>query len=298
MEFDAKEIEEILSRAFGQSIRVGAATGFPPWDVARIGIHANGGGVPPSVILKKSRRGLSGSGANESAALDFINAQQVSICPRSFGFSPENEIVLLEDLEDAIPLDQIVRKHGYKASLSKVRKFALKLAQLAACTCGKKDDFLGVLGKAGVHSSNIASNEIPWEETKLALRDFSVVPNQKVEKEFLKIAGELNNPRYFAALSNGDSEFNNFLVIGEEGRIIDFEAAHFRHAICDIVCLYTPGPNWVKVANPVDDGTEHIYRTELAKAIPQISDDGLFGKGLAAACIEMTILKLNIKPGR
>ena len=93
--------------------------------------------------------------------------------------------------------------------------------------------------------------------------------------ELAGIVTELASPSAFLAFSNGDPGVNNYLVGAHgDGRLIDFEFAGFRHAICDLVAdLYVPGPMWLTVGDPLSNGVEEAYRDTLAQAVPEVTDD-------------------------
>lgn len=116
------------------------------------------------------------------------------------------------------------------------------------------------------------------------------------ESEIESIFSELADPGRFLAFSNGDSGTNNFLIDGEDGRIIDFEFAGYRHALTDVACLYVPGPMWITVGDPIASGFGAEYRREASAAMPQAEDDDLFGFGIAASCLAMAIERLHRLP--
>ncbi len=96
---------------------------------------------------------------------------------------------------------------------------------------------------------------------------------------------------------------NNYLVDADgDGRLIDFEAAGFRHAISDLVNdLYIPGSMWLTVTDPVSNGVEEAYRNTMAPVVPQITDDRTFGHALAgagfiSAAARLGLPKLDARP--
>ncbi|MEU8383994.1 hypothetical protein, partial [Streptosporangium sp. NPDC048865] len=114
--------------------------------------------------------------------------------------------------------------------------------------------------------------------------------------ELARLLSELAGPGPFLALTNGDSEANNFLAAGDDGRLIDFEFAGYRHTLTSVVCLYVPGPAWLTVSDPVATGLETVYRRALAEGVPEAGDDRLFGSGLAAACLTWAATRLTRFP--
>ena len=107
---------------------------------------------------------------------------------------------------------------------------------------------------------------------------------------------ELTQPGPFLALSSGDADANNYLIAGGEGRLIDFEAAGYRHAVEDAVCLHVPGPHWLTVNDPIADGVEAEYRAALSGSVPEAMDDARFGAAMAAACLVFAIIRVHRFP--
>jgi hypothetical protein len=46
------------------------------------------------------------------------------------------------------------------------------------------------------------------------------------------------------------------LIGPDDGKVIDFEFAGYRHLLSDVACLYVPGPQWMAVGDPSKDGIE------------------------------------------
>jgi hypothetical protein len=95
----------------------------------------------------------------------------------------------------------------------------------------------------------------------------------------------LRDPGPFLALANGDAQVNNVMLGDDDGRLIDFEAAAFRHAVVSAAWIHMPGSAWITVASPRAQWLEDAFRAELAEAVPQATDDALFGEGMAAVCL-------------
>ena len=114
-----------------------------------------------------------------------------------------------------------------------------------------------------------------------------------MEGDIARAIQELTDPGPFLAFSNGDAGVNNFLLAdGASGKLIDFEFAGFRHALCDIACLYVPGPMWITVADPPTDATEDAYRAAVSDAIPEVADDRCYGMGVSSAALAYALFRL------
>jgi hypothetical protein len=123
--------------------------------------------------------------------------------------------------------------------------------------------------------------------TKLLDRLGELTPlTQQASSELDAALDEIDQPGDLTALSNGDSGANNCLVDdpGEDGRLIDFEHACWRHALLDVAALHVPGSMWMTVADPVPFGLDDTYRSVVGDALPAVQDDTRYGYELAAAC--------------
>jgi hypothetical protein len=79
---------------------------------------------------------------------------------------------------------------------------------------------------------------------------------------------------------------NNRLVDGELLHF-DFEFACFRHALLDGAYAHSPFPTcWCvnRLPDRLLPSLEAAYRTELARAVPEVADDAWFGRALVTAC--------------
>lgn len=75
-----------------------------------------------------------------------------------------------------------------------------------------------------------------WSAGVQQMADAGVVMTTAAMHELAGVVTELASPSAFLTFSNGDPGVNNYLVDAHgDGRLIDFEFAGFRHAICDLV---------------------------------------------------------------
>lgn len=136
------------------------------------------------------------------------------------------------------------------------------------------------------------------------MSDAGVSMSAAAGRELADITTEIADPGAFLAFSNGDPGVNNYLVDSRgDGRLIDFEAAGFRHAVTDLVNdLYLPGSMWLTVGDPMTNGVEEAYRDALAPVVPEVADDRWFGRTVAgagfvfAACRLSTLPKIDVRP--
>lgn len=185
-----------------------------------------------------------------------------------------------------------------------LRKLAAALGELAALTVGRGGDCETRLRAADPSEPLPVRRGLPkgvWDQARASAAQIDAAPSANAESELATVVDELTRPSAFLALSGGDSGPNNYMVFGHDvargdARLIDFEAAGYRHALEDAVFLYVPGPHWITASDPVADGSEAAYRTALSESIPEAGDDTRFGRALAAACLAFAIVRLHRFP--
>ena len=204
------------------------------------------------------------------------------IAPDLLGAS--DGVLVLEDLHPRRPLLELIASDdpGWPAGLD---RFARTIGRLHADTVGRAGDYYGHRARLGPvdRGRELLRFCEPRPDLDELSRRLDAPIGAPTSVDLRRATAELESPGAFLAFSNGDSGANNFLVDGDDGRLIDFEFAGFRHCLSDLCCLYVPGPQWLTVGDPEADGTEQAYRSVLADAVPEIEDDRRFGAGLAAA---------------
>ena len=137
----------------------------------------------------------------------------------------------------------------------------------------------------------------PWPDTRRLLDGFGLVMSSEVERELAALIDALLHPGPFLAFTNGDPQPNNFLHAGEDdGRLIDFEFADYRHALISAVWIHVPGPAFITVAMPLCANLEDAYRVALSRGVPEATDDRMFGFGMAACCLAEALDRFNRFP--
>jgi len=204
-----------------------------------------------------------------------------------------------------VPLSDLLQRPEPNPARAGLQLFARTLGLLAASTVGRKDAYYGRRRALGpvepaadrdLYGGAWGDSAAKWPDTSKHAEALGVAPSRMAEAEMAEVFGVLAEPGAFLAFSNGDAGANNFLVDADDGRLIDFEFAGYRHAVIDAVSLYVPGPMWLTVGDPVADGLEDIYRRALAEGIPEAADDRMFGRGIVAACLAFAIERLSRFP--
>ena len=305
MRTDHSRLEALLSRAYGVPAKILRTERIEPWYVVRCHLTGSPIGLPKSVIVKSLREHPSGFRTDpqqvftEKAALDFLDELGLGLAPRVLASDLEKGILVLEDLAPRIPLAEILRGGDSEPGRVGLEAFARSLGQLHAGTVGLAHQYHERRRTLGPVDEQIERQRFMgwgWTYTRRYVEGIGVVLSDEAEKEMASVMATLDEPGAFLAFSNGDAATNNFLVDGNDGRLIDFEFAGFRHALTDIVCFYVPGPMWITVGDPVKSGLESVYREALLSGVSEASDDREFGSAITIACLAFAVERLNRLP--
>lgn len=279
-----------MTRTTGEKVRVLQAAQLQPWSVMRCRLADPLPDGATTVIVKWVRTEVGNERRQparlriERVALEFVGSCAPQLVPRVLT-ATDAGLLVLEDLAPREPLRELVLRVGPAAAQAELSAFARALGRLHATTTGSADSFyerVGTAGRTGL-ATDIAASVEQWRLGVERVRAVGVPMSNAAMDELAGVIARLVNPGALIALSNGDTESNNYLTAGSDGRLIDFESAGFQHVFIDVATMYIPGPMWLTVGNPDTDGRSDAYRSEVAAAIPAINDDRIFGEGIAGA---------------
>jgi hypothetical protein len=291
-------IEALISASYDTPVRVRAVDRLEPWFVLRCHLTAQAPDVPASVVVKWLRdnpddlRKDPAQLHTEQAALEFVAELDPALAPRLLVadtalMDPHDRILVLEDLAPRKPLREVLLREGPERSAGLLTSFARALGRLHAVSAGQADAYYSRRSRLGPvdRRADIERFLAGWRAGTRHMADTGVVMTTAAMHELAGIVTELSSPSAFLAFSNGDPGINNYLVDAHgDGRLIDFESAGFRHAICDLINdLYIPGPMWITAGDPLSNGVEEAYRSTLAQAVPEVTDDHWFGQAVSGA---------------
>lgn len=293
-----ERIEALISASYGTPVRVRAVDRLEPWCVLRCQLSARASDVPGSVVVKWLRdnpddiRRDPAQLHTEQAALEFVAELDPALAPRLLAADtavtdPHDRILVLEDLAPREPLREVLLREGPERSAGLLASFAQTLGRLHAASVGQADAYYSRRSRLGPVDRRASIERFlgDWSAGVQQMADAGVVMTTAAMHELAGVVTELARPSAFLAFSNGDPGVNNYLVGAYgDGRLIDFEFAGFRHAVCDLVAdLYVPGPMWLTVGDPLSNGVEEAYRHTLARAVPEVTDDHWFGRAVSGA---------------
>ena len=305
IKFDVSTVRALLEQRLATPIEVIESQRLMPWFVVRCRLAGQSSEVPASVIVKVLRQDPNGFRTDlrqvytERAALEFVGALDPESVPHLWASDPSAGILIMEDLAPRIPLAAVLRTGDSAECIAGLRRFARALGRLAAVTVGHESAYQARHRDIGRFEPDSHRRGLPsgvWERTRGFMSALDAAPSGAAESDLARAMSELTEPGPFQTPSSGDAGPNNYLVSKDDGRVIDFEAAGYRHAVEDAVCLYVPVPHWLTAGDPIAEGLEAEYRASLAETIPEAMDDTRFGGAVAAACLVFAIFRLHRFP--
>lgn len=292
-------VESLIRRTFSGEARAVSYQHPGDWAVARVQLV---GAELESAVLKWVRSDRNGWRTEpqrlitEVIGLQFVHELAPGLVPQVLGFELNDQdggIVLLEDLTPRIPLYAAIRDRGAAATTAVRGAFARAMGRLAACTAGHDHEFGRRLGSdvaGSPDASRVGVLGQPWARMRPLIESFGVSVSAEAEHERSRLHALLAEPGPFLTLSNGDMATNNFMITpgeSDDGRLIDFESAHFDHALAHVANFFVPGPPWMVINDPIAADLDHQFRTALAAGVPEAADDELYDEGVAAGCVAM-----------
>jgi hypothetical protein len=295
--FDSRSANRLVAEAFGARAAVADCKIIEPWAVARLQLVD---GSAPTAILKWVRKHPEGFRTapsqllTEVAALDFVAAVGPGLAPRLLAADIGAGLLLMEDVSPRRPLLDLIVEG--RAARSDIARFAADLARLHAISFGRAEEYYGARRRLGPVDPETERRRFflggAWSASEIGqLLDAPM--SSAARADLGRALAELAEAGPFLAFSNGDCGVNNYLVGPDDARFIDFEFAGFRHCLSDLASLYVPGPQWMALGDPGNDGSEAEYRSRLASAIPEVEDDALYGMGLSAAGLLYALMRLG-----
>lgn len=293
-------LEDLVRAALAQPVRVEDFTRLEPWAVARCRLSSEAQSRP--AIVKWVRDHPAGLRTDprqigtEAAALTFLADIGFSDSPRLIAADPGAGVLVMEDMAPRTPLDVRLRGEGPSALRRELKDHAEILGDLGAASAGKGEAYGQIRARFGPADPSLAEERgvgPDWPAARRYLEHHGLDLPAAADADLADLRDVLQRPGPFLALSNGDPQVNNFLV-GEGGvRLIDFEAASYRHALTSAVLFHVPGSSWISCSEPLGLELEAAYRRRLSQGIPEAEDDQRFGLGMAAACLAYALDRLT-----
>ncbi len=298
-------VAALLTERCGGPVSVEEWRRLEPWAVARARL-GGGAKAPGSVVVKWVRPFHRDTAPDawrlrtELAALRFLAEDRgLALAPRVVAADLDAEFVVLEDLAPRTALDSLLLRDGAAAHADRLAAFARVCGELGAATAGHAGAYYA--RRAALGPVDPAADRVgPFARLRAEARRHAATLGAPLAGRAASDLGaalaELTDPGPFLALGNQDTQPNNVLLHDDgpaDPRLIDFEFAGFAHALVSGVWLHVPGPAWMSVGDPDTSGRADHYRRALAEGVPEAADDRRYGRGLAAACLDWAIVRLQ-----
>ena len=331
-----KQAGNVLSETFAHPVHLPEVTvlsdAYRRNRLVRIQVEGGPVGGPDSLIIKQAApdnfdltdpdsfavQGI----FNDWAALLFLSrlpgADVKRYAPKFYGGHREAGFILMEDLgSHTKPFSFAGETHQFPATLVQpllqesaqaahagLLKLGKRLGQLHGATTGREAEYEQI--RQQLLPRNESVRDVQASEFRQIgatvpdlLRELDIAVPGQLSAELASVAEAIANPGPFLVFTHGDPCPDNCAYFAGQLRLIDFEAAGYRHALLDAVYGRMAFPTcWCcqRVPAGAVAAMEQVYRAELVQGCPEAADDKRFGRGLVDACAYWTIQLLRTWP--
>lgn len=315
--------ERVLSARFGGPVRLSPAPqtlsggSEDRSHVWRCALLAGAPARAPASVIVKGVEGYNARDAAWSSAAwrlfnDWAGEQFLSglvtrepLTPAFLGGDKTSGVIVLEDLgaaaNGAALADVLLGDDAARAENGLIA-LARTLGRIHAATAGRASDFARIRNDlAPFDQPELTYLGLPVRDALRTLPEaFAAAPlgltlPPDLDAEIGQIAESLEHPGPFLVYTHGDPcPANAYLPAGSIGglRLLDWEFGAFRHALLDGVYGRVPFATCSflgRLPDSLPARMEAIYRTELARGVPQAADDTVFFNAVACACAFWTL---------
>ena len=300
MDIPLSRIENSLSNSLRHEIRLAKCTKFKKNRIFRCSV-ADGPHCLPEVFLVKMARHTKrepynpksnyvGSPAwklfNEWAALQFLGEidSTQTISPKFIAGDVIQGFIAFEYISKARSFRDILRKTDVHEQRHALLTYAQAIGRMHGATYGRKDEWLRLRTSLGTfHQADPDTfNGILRSFRRLATFLEQPVP-VAVETELSELKETLSEGEPFSALRHVDIAPQNYLLLNDGVKLVDFEYSDYGHFLLDAPL----GPYPFSVRWDCDEvltrEIESVYRTELSTNFRGALDDVIYYKGVLAA---------------
>lgn len=292
--------EQALSNLWGGNVRLKVLHQFEEHrHVLRLIVQGAPAGSPETVIVKCWKI----KGEDERFDSDFSNSNlfnewmnleflgnflgKDTLAPHIYHGNRTLGFLILEDLPGIDPLHHALFESDSVAATQTLIEYAIMLAHLHGKTLGHSDK-LSVIRESSSRSYSVNFPQL-FESSLKTLESLGYKLSQAAIKDVEQTANVLSNPGVFSAFMHGDPVFNNILKWQQRWRLIDFEGAHFGHALWEgsNLRMYFPTSgllNVFRIPEPAWRKAEDAYRNTFSQYCSSAADDESYGLALTAAC--------------
>jgi len=211
--------------------------------------------------------------------------------PHFYGGSREAGFIILEDMGEHRSLVEPLLHEDEGPAEAALLRYSTRLGRLHADTLNRNDAYEQLFRSVRSDGSSFARRERQQEEDNqkvpALLERLGVATKATFLQEVQEIASAVLQPGPFLAYIHGDPCPDNVFDSAEQMRLIDFEFAHFGHALIDATYARMIFPTcWCanRLPRSVVVQMENRYRTEFIQGCSEAQEDRVWEGALVAMC--------------
>jgi hypothetical protein len=301
------KVESALSSAWDGDVQLSFQASIADHPhVARLNVQKAPPSMPPTVILKRwrideqdpfSREFSASLLAREWASIRFLSTVfgDASPAPQLYAADLIEGFLVLEDLGDRQPLREALWGGDRSQSTQALVVYGDLQGQVQGKTANQSHAFAAIQRQLNPDYSASTEDYVDmFQAPILTLERIGIEITPSALDDIREAGRKLTQPGSFTAFMHGDPVEQNFMEWQGRWRLIDFEAAIFRHALLEGVFprLFFPTSGlkyMLRLPEDVWRQAEAAYRAALSRSLPDAADDALYGAGLTAACAFWTL---------
>lgn len=295
-------IEKSLSSSFKHEVRLAKCTKFKKKRIFRCWV-ADGPSALPEVFLVKMARHTKrepynsnsdcvGSSAwkffNEWAALQFLGEidSTQTISPKFIAGDVVQGLIAFEYVSKARSLRDILRNANVHERRHALLTYAQTIGRMHGATYGRRNQWLRLRTSLGTFRQATPDAFDGILRTFRRLATFVEQPvSFAVETELSELKETLSDAEPFSALRHVDIAPQNYLLLNDDVKIVDFEYSDYGHFLLDAPLGPYPFPVRWECDDVLTREIESVYRSELASGFHGALDDDIYYKGILTAWI-------------
>ena len=295
-------IEKSLSSSLKHEVRLAKCTKFKKKRIFRCWV-ADGPSALPKVFLVKMARHTKrepyhpksdcvGSPAwkffNEWAALQFLGEidSTQTISPKFIAGDVVQGLIAFEYVSKARSLRDILRNANAHERRHALLTYAQTIGRMHGATYGRKSEWLHLRTSLGTYCQAASDAFDGILRTFRRLATFVEQPvSVAVETELSELKKTLSEVEPFSALRHVDIAPQNYLLLNDGVKIVDFEYSDYGHFLLDAPFGPYPFPVRWEYDDVLTREIESVYRSELSSGFHGALDDGIYYKGILTVWI-------------
>lgn len=300
MDVSLSLIEKSLSSSLKYEIRLAKCTKFKKKRIFRCWV-ADGPSSLPEVFLVKMARHTKREPYNpnqdsvespawklfnEWAALQFLSQidSNQTICPKFIAGDVFHGLIAFEYVPKSHTFRDILRNANAHKRKHALLAHAQTMGRMHGATYGKKNEWLSIRTSLGTYDQ---ADLDAFDGILRSFRRLAAFVEQPVsvaiETELSELTETLSDTEPFSALRHVDIAPQNYLLLNDSVKLVDFEYSDYGHFLLDAPL----GPYSFPVRWECDEvltrEIENVYRAELSSNFRGALDDAIYYKGVLAA---------------